>query len=76
MSLRDVAVLGGDHDDAVPELLVALVVAKPLCHHVGFADVAARVAHDGLVIAEQEVDPSPLSLLAPEQIGEVGPTRR
>ena len=36
---------------------------------------AERVSQRRFVVAEQEIDTSPLDFLAPKQIGEVGPAR-
>ena len=66
MRLGEVGVLRGDDDDAVPELLVPLVIAQPVCDDVGLADVAAGVADSGLVVAEQEVDARALGFVALE----------
>ena len=50
------------------------MVAQPVRHEVSLAYVAAGIAHSGLVVTKQEVDPGPLGLVPLEQVGQVGAT--
>lgn len=71
MGFRQVRVLGRDDNDAIPEILLALVIAQPLRHNISLADVAARIADGRLVFSEQQVSSGPLSLIALQQVSQV-----
>ena len=71
MRLGQIRVLGGDYDDAVPEILVALVISQPFGDDVGLADVAPGVLDCRLFLTEQQIRASALHLVTLEQVGQI-----
>lgn len=57
----------GDHHGLVPELLPAVMVAKPVCNHVSLTDVATGLTDGGRVVSKQQVDAGALLLGSVEQ---------